>query len=72
MCTILAILAFRAEAAEVKRTYLLLLVVFERAVWAKWAESTVVVWAGRPLSFGVDMKVEAIVAVRTGLCAGVV
>lgn len=45
VCTILAILTLGTEAAEVEGTKLLLLVVFERAVWPKRTEASIVVWA---------------------------
>jgi len=63
MRTVLAALALGTEAAEVERTQLLFLVVFERAVRAELAEASVVVRARWPLSFGVDVEVEAVIAV---------
>lgn len=44
MRAVFAGLPFGTEPAEVERTQLLLLIVFERAVGAQRAESAVVVW----------------------------
>lgn len=72
MGTVLAAFALWTEAAQVKRAQLVFLVVLQRAVWAEWAEAAVVVWARGALGIGVQVEVEAVVAVGAGLCAGVV
>lgn len=43
------------ETAQVERTYLLLLVVLERAMWAQWAEAAVVMWTRWALGLRVDV-----------------
>jgi hypothetical protein len=68
MCALLAVWPLGAESAQVKRTYLFFLVVFECAVGAEWTETTVVVGARGSLGFRIDVEVEAVVAV--GACLG--
>jgi hypothetical protein len=72
MRTLFAMWPLWTEATQVERTDLLLLVVFECAVRTKWTEATIVVWTGGSLGFGVDVEVEAVVAVGACLGSGVV
>jgi hypothetical protein len=72
MRTLFAMWSLRTESAQVKGAYLLLLVVFECAVGTKWTETAVVVRAGGPFRFGIDMEVETVIAVGACLCSGVV
>jgi hypothetical protein len=55
MCAVFTALAFWTEAAKIKRTQLLSFIVFKIAVRTEGAESTIVVWACRPLGLGLEM-----------------
>jgi hypothetical protein len=72
MRPILAAPTFWTEASQVEWTELIFLDVLQRAVWTEWTESAIVVRTRRPLGFGVDMEVQAVVAVGACERAGVV
>jgi hypothetical protein len=72
VCAVLAGLAIWAETGQVERADLVPFVVLQRTVWAERTEATVVVRARRSLGLGVNVQVEAVVAVRARQRAGVV
>jgi hypothetical protein len=72
MRTLFAMWPLRTESAQVEGAYPLFLVVFECAVGTEWTETTVVVGAGGPFRFGIDMEVETVIAVGACLSSGVV
>lgn len=72
MSPVFASRSFRAEPSEIKRTQSRLLVVLQGAIGTERTEASVVVGTCWSLRFGVDVKVEAVVAVGAGLGARVV
>jgi hypothetical protein len=68
MCAVFTRFAFRTEASQVIWTKPVLLVVLQGAVGPEWAEAAVVVRTRRALRLGIDVQVEAVVAV--GACEG--
>ena len=72
MSPVFASRSFRAEPSKIKGTQSRLLVVLQGAMRTERTEASIVVRACRSLRFGIDVKVEAVVAVRTGLGARVV
>ena len=72
MPAVFASRTFRAETSEVEGAQICLLVVLQGAVRAERTEAPVVVGACRSLRLGIDVEVEAVVAIGAGLGARVV
>lgn len=72
MCPVLALWPSRTESTQVERTYPLLLVMFERAMWAERTKATVVMWTRGSFGFRINVKVQAVIAVRTRLRSRIV